>query len=214
MSRQIGILGGVSVLCHHLQYVEKREEWRFPFCPCFLSCSGACGQTCWSPASFHVRMWQRTRAQGYLLFCSCRNMGLIRRRNWRLLLAFVFLSLKRSSWTYREPMKMSLSTNYIPCKDCAACCCWWGGQLWGSVWEPRQKSVLVWKEALNIRWRIHQEGDMFLLLELEGKWKGALSMVPQKLKPIVTGWWCLHPCLYKGQVLVWWGHLCPTMCLH
>ena len=146
-------------------------------------------------------MWQRTRAQGYLLFHSCRNMGLIRRRNWRLLLAFVFLSLKRSSWTYREPMKMSLSTNYIPCKDCAACCCcWWGGQLWSSVWEPCQKSVLVWKEALNIHWRTHQEGGMLVLLELEGKWKGILrrlsgSMVLQKLKPIVTGWWCLRPCL-------------------
>lgn len=47
-------------------------------------------------------------------------MGLIRRRNWRLLLAFVFLSLKRFSWTYRELMKMSLSTNYIHCK--ALCC--------------------------------------------------------------------------------------------
>lgn len=36
MSRQTGILGGVSVLCHHLQYVEKKRRVTFPFLPLFL----------------------------------------------------------------------------------------------------------------------------------------------------------------------------------
>lgn len=115
-------------------------------------------------------------------------MELIRRRNWRLLLAFVFLSLKRSSWTYREPMKMSRSTNYIPCKAFAAA----GGEGSSAVVCGDRVPELTGVKGHWTALKGAAQGRRLVLLDAEGKWNGTLrprgrSTVPQKLKPLVGG---------------------------
>jgi len=91
VSGQTGILGGTSVLRYLPKYMEnmkKGAEQHFPFCLC-LPVVVLVDRTVLVQSPFFSGCGSKISI-GFCLF-SCRSMELIRRRNWRLLLAFVFL---------------------------------------------------------------------------------------------------------------------------